>query len=396
MDPSLLRHVPASVHVHRCFTPEVPFSLRTRVWSLISPASKDKSNPSEEKKQVPAAPTWKSRVAGTIRRLFTPDPEVVWVPFATRAAKKLIKRHGIGTVLLTAPPFSVFITGNRLKRRFPDLRIVADFRDEWLTFYLSTFDFHSSPHIRERAAAIEREVVEAADVVLTVTPTIERQLVDRYPDLPRRKFVCLPNGYDPAAFTDFHPRPHGTGKIVITYMGTVYKASTARYYLDALDSLPDEVRSRFETRFIGRFSDDEKSSVENRKSAIQLLGFLPQAEAFRRMEETDYLLMTMTDAASLTGKLFDYLATGKPILAISPAGGEVDKILRDTRAGWCAPPDDPGQIRELLLRAYFRLNRGENGFLPDQDAVACYTRPGLTAKLADLIRAAAGRDPLKS
>ena len=178
-----------------------------------------------------------SRLAGEARKLLAPDPEVAWVPFATHMASAIIRRHRIGTVLLTAPPFSIFMTGNALKRRFPHLNIIADFRDEWLNFYLKTFDSGSSS-IRERAAAIERETVESASLVLSVTPSIIREIRERYPEQPDAKFVYLPNGYDPDAFAAFKPRRHGTERVVVTFVGTVYKASSPRYFLDALDALP--------------------------------------------------------------------------------------------------------------------------------------------------------------
>ena len=87
-------------------------------------------------------------------------------------------------------------------------------------------------------------------------------------------------------------------------------ASSPKYYLDALESLPEETRSRIETRFIGRITDRERAGFAHRAANISLLGFMPQAEAIRYMEETDYLMVTMTDDISLPGKLFEYLAMG--------------------------------------------------------------------------------------
>jgi glycosyltransferase involved in cell wall biosynthesis len=305
-------------------------------------------------------------------------------------ASKIIRRHRIDTVLLTAPPFSIFMTGNALKRRFPHLRIVADFRDEWLNFYLNTFDFGSSG-IRDRAAAIERETVESASLVLSVTPSIIREIRERYPDQPGSKFVHLPNGYDPDAFGAFTSRHHGSNRIVVTFVGTVYKASSPRYFLDAVDALPVDIRDRFETRFIGRIADDEKAFLRDRKSNVKVLGFLPQAEGFEHMQETDYLLVTMTDASSLTGKIFEYLATGKPILAFARVGGEIDKILTATNGGWCVDPDDRHGARELLTNAARWASQPDGWFQPDLEAIKAFQRPAQVARLAELM-AEYGRD----
>ncbi len=308
------------------------------------------------------------------------------MPFATRMASRIIRRYGIGTVLLTAPPFSVFMTGNALKRRFPHLSIIADFRDEWLNFYLTTFDFHSNPHIRERAAAIERETVESASLVLTVTPSIIKEIRERYPEQADGKFVYLPNGYDPEAFAAFKPRRHGTERVIVTYVGTVYKASSPRYFLDAVDALPAGIRERFETRFIGRVAEEEKPYLEGRKSDVKMLGFLPQAEAVKHMQETDYLLVTMTDASSLTGKIFEYLATGKPILAFARVGGEISKVLEETKAGWCVDPDDRDGARNLLMNAATWVSQPDGWFQPSVHAIRAFERPAQVAKLAELMR----------
>ncbi len=378
LDPGLLGQLPPAVRVHRTFTPEIPYAFKQRLWQRLSPAGSG----------APAVPGrsggWKQTAARTLRRLFAPDPEVVWVPSALRRARQIVRREGIDTVLVTAPPFSSFLIGNSLKRRFPHLRLVADFRDEWLEFYLKTFQFHQGDFIMRRAAAIERETVALADLVLSVTPSIVRQLRERYRDQPPPKFYNLPNGFDPDVFRGFQPRPHAGGGVVVLYVGTVYAASTPRQYLDALDRLPDEIRCRFETRFVGRITAGEKPALEGRKSAVRTLGFLPQAEAFRQMEEADYLLVVMTDAGSLTGKLFEYMATGKPILALAPRGGEVERLLLETRTGWCADPADPAAIDALLRRAAAQAGAPAAGRRPE--AVRCYERPRLAAELARCIR----------
>ena len=281
----------------------------------------------------------------------------------------------------------MFLIGNEIKRRFPHIRLVSDFRDEWLRFYLTDFDFLNDAQTRRRAEEIERKTIESSGLVLAVTSSSLDEIRGRYPAQPDSKFALVPNGYDPEALAAPERRWHGRqDKVVVTHIGTAYRTASPAYYLDALDSLPEEIRSRFETRFIGRISETEFRVFEGRRSDVRLLGFLPQSEALKYAGETDYLLLTMTNDFSLPGKLFEYLATGIPVLALSPSGGEVDRLLSSTRAGWCVPHDDPRAIRRLLIEAAGRVDGMPPGSQPDWEAIRQYERPRLARRLAALLK----------
>jgi glycosyltransferase involved in cell wall biosynthesis len=382
-DPSLLQHVPASVTIHEAFSPEIPFAFRQKVWKLLSRRSARRA----------AAPAASAPPAGSrslmkqlARRIFCPEPEILWVPFALRKARRIIRENGIQAVLITVPPFSTLEIGTRLKREFPALTFISDFRDEWLTFYVNEFDFQNDPHTKKRAAEIERAAVTASDLVVAVTQSSKSEIRKRYPELPESRFACLHNGYDPELIPALGPRRSGEGKVIVTHVGTVYKTASPRYYLDALDRLPEAVRSRFETRFIGRIAEEERAQLENRKSAVRLLGFMPQREAIQRVEETDYLLLTMTNDISLPGKLFEYLAMGRPILALTQPRSEVEQILQETGTGICADFADPEAIQRMLEAA----QNGCPWFQPKPDAIRRYERSTLTAAYAELISSAVG------
>ena len=385
LDPSLLKLIPPNVTIHRTFTPMPSSRLRRKFWKLLSPRTK----PGMESKSV-AAPSgnrggWKGLVSGMVRRLLSPDPEVVWTPFARRKARQIVRRYGVDTVLVTAPPFSSFLIARSLKREFPDLRLIADFRDDWLRFFLATFDFQKSHHIRRQAETMEREIVDLASRVVVVTKSWLGDMQARYPDVAPEKFACIPNGFDPAAFVGFQARPHRQPGVVVAYIGTVYTTTSPRHYFEALDALPAEVRSRVETRFVGRIADEERSSMENRKSRLTMLGFMTQKEALSHAEEADFLLLTMSDPAAATGKIYEYLAMGKPILAIAPIGGEVDQIIHETKAGWCVAPEDHQALESLLLQVFDPSRKLLATFDPDIEAIRAYERPRLARRYADLI-----------
>jgi glycosyltransferase involved in cell wall biosynthesis len=383
IDQTLLKQVPSCVTVHRTITPEVPFSIKRRIWGWLSARRKTLSNPAPSTDSKGKL-TWKSRIVEAARRLFSPDPEVVWVPFALRRARSVIRQHQIDVVIVTAPPFSAFLIGNTLQREFPRTKLISDFRDDWLRFFLGTFDFQKSAAVRRRAERIERDTVECSSRVILVTPSLLKETRDRYPDQPADKFLCIPNGFDPAMFETFRPRPHGGSSVVVTYAGTVYSTTSARYYLDALDSLPEDLRSRVETRFVGRIAEDERPHLQNRNTKIIELGFVPQTQALRLMEETDVLLVTMLDPTATSGKIYEYLATGKPILAVA-VEGEVAQLIRETRTGWCVDPADREGLAAILGQLLDPSRKLLNQFRPDWDAIRSYGRPRLAGLFADVV-----------
>ncbi|MBI1787513.1 MAG: glycosyltransferase [Acidobacteria bacterium] len=377
-DPDLLKQIPPSVTVHGAFTPELPYHLRQRIWALIGRGAKPTAAPTPTHRG-------KSLPQRLIERILCPEPEVLWTPFALRKARSIIRDHGIEAVLVTVPPFSAFLVGNSLKREFPHLKLISDFRDEWLEFYLGDFGFQSGDYTRQRAEQIQRQTVEISDRIVAVTPSSLAKIQCRYPEQSRDKFVCITNGYDPDAFAGFTPRRHGRNRTLVTYVGTVYKPCSPRAYLDSLDAMPEEIRSRIETRFVGRVSDGERATLESRKSPVEVLGFRPHGEALKFIEETDYLLLTEASPITLPGKLFEYMATGKPILGLSPPGSECERVLRETGAGVCVDPANCAAVSAMIETAYQRAQAGDFSAPPDRELIRRYERPRLAADYGRLI-----------
>jgi Glycosyltransferase Family 4/Glycosyl transferases group 1 len=392
-DSALCQRVPTEVKQYHAFTPEIPFWVRHTIWNYLSGSKKPKKGARGPQQQLThingkaKSGGLKSFATRAIRRILSPEPEVLWTPFAIRKAKDVVRKHGIDVVMVTAPPFSSFLVGNALKKSFPSLKYVADFRDEWISFYLKDFEFQSSDFTRQKAIAIERQTIESADLVVAVAQTSLQEIKSRYPEQPVSKFVCISNGFDPEAFSGLTPRANQEERLIVTHVGTAYKTASPQFYLDAVDGLPEEIRNQIETRFVGRITDAERRQFEGRKSNNQLLGFMPQHQALRYMEDTDCLLLTMTNNISLPGKLYEYLAAHKPIIALSPAGGEVDNFLRETGTGWCVDYRDQEGIQKLLINlCRQKLEQGIlSGFAPDERTVEKYARPNLIKEYASII-----------
>lgn len=392
-DPALCKSIPSDVSVHRAWNPEVPFALRDRAWKrLISPhrggaeikdaTSKTAAEGGHDRRQ------WvKKGIRSFADRLFFPDLQTTWVPLAIRMAVKLVDVDKIDSVILSVPPFSTLKIGIALKRRFPELKIITDFRDEWLGYYLRQFG-DPTPRNVGLAEKLEREVVEASSYVSTVTEAWVQRLRRRYPDQPADKFIYTPNGYEPPMFHDFRSRERTDGKMVVAYFGSVHmnRVYSPKNYLDAIEALPPEIRDRIETRFIGRVRPDAEAYLRQTRAVVRQLGFMPKVQGLRYLEDADFLLLLATDPTSHASKLFEYLATGKPILAVSPPNGEIDKVLRETGTGWCVDPWDPMAIQLMLLQAFTWLQAGQRLIKPNLEAIRSYSWPAIFAKFCATTR----------
>jgi hypothetical protein len=386
LDPSMLAEIPADCRIHHEWTLEPPFRLRKKLWARLT-ASGGAERGVEAKSPFGLV---RSTAARGLMRLLSPDPQVLWRPFAFRGAARLIERENIGTVWVTAPPFSTFSVGNALKSRYPHVRLISDFRDEWLQYYVNQFSFKGNDYIKAQASEIERRTVELSDLVVTVTPATHEVMRSRYPDEPDSKFGMIPNGYDGSAFEFSRPSPHGTGKIVVSHVGTLYGTTSPQAYLDAMDRLPSEVQSRFETRFVGRVAEEfDSKMLENRKSSIKVTGFIPHDQALRQMAESDYLLLSCRDRLTVPGKLYEYLAAKKPIIGLVLPQSDACKILSKSGTAWIADQADVDGIAKILLDAA-DLGSGDPisaGLQPNHDFIRRFERSALAADYAELIRA---------
>ncbi|MCU1318770.1 MAG: glycosyl transferase group 1 [Edaphobacter sp.] len=394
-DASLLQQVPASVTVHRSWTLDLPFWLRKAVKKGVSDGG--------AKAGSTAGATAKKNGGSPLKRLIgnllLPDPQVGWLPFAFPAARRIIRERKIDIVLITVPPFSSVRLATRLRKVFPSLPIVVDFRDEWLTTTIDLVSFNNNDRARMVAHKAEAEAVRDATAVVAVTEAARNELRGRYPGVPAEKFRCIPNGYDgpvPTAAADPGSAAPGSSeqRTTLTYIGTVYGSTDPGTFIQAVQGLPEQVRSRLRIRFIGHIETPAyRAALMSLGDTIELKGFVPQAEALRAIQDTTYLLLITHDRINVAAKLYDYLGGGKPILGAVHRDGDVRRLLEETGAGWWADIDDVEAIRRVLIEAVERQGRLGEAFQPDLESIASYHRRPLAQRYAALLRETARQRP---
>ena len=429
-DEGLLRQVPAAVTVHRTWTLDLPFALRKGIKKLLSrggrttpsvrhpeagaskdllftgssTAAREENGPANSALRAPLSMT--NGTAGAkkgnplkrwIADLLLPDPQVGWLPFAGPAAQRIVRQRAIDAVIITVPPFSSVLLAKQLRKAFPDLTIILDFRDEWLDTTLHLVSLNANPRARTVAEQTEREAVEAATGVVAVTDAARNAIRARYPAQPGHKFVSISNGYDGAPPTAAAPPPEkpATGApVTLTYLGSVYGSTEPTSFVEAVLGLSTELRANLRVRFVGHCERPEyRETLLRLGSTVQLTGFLPQAEALRMLDQTDYVLLLSHDPVNVSAKFYDYLRAAKPMLAAVHPAGDVRRRIVETRAGQWADIGSPEAIRAMLVEAL--TMPAVQSYQPDLQAIARYQRRPLAQQYAKFIGelAASHSDP---
>jgi hypothetical protein len=376
-DPSLLNEIPAEVRVHRTITLDLPFGIKKRIKRLITGAK-----PSAGKSVSSSAPGKPNFLKRVLDNILLPDPQVTWYPVLLRAARRIIKERNIDLVLITVPPFSSVLLVEKLRKEFPHLAIVVDFRDEWLSTAIDLVGFSRGERARAVARNVEASAVANSTAIVAVTEAARREIRDRYPLEPDSKFLLIPNGFDSTRLRRYapssEPRPGGT--IVVTHIGTVYASTEPSTLVEAVQSLPPEVKSRLRFRFIGHIEEPRF------RDALLQLGDLVE-------NETDYVLLVQHGRLNIAAKLYDYIGGGKPVLATVHPQGPERLLLEEVQAGWWTGSRDVAGIRQLFIDAAERVNSLHNDFRPNVEKVAQYERKVLAGRYAALLHSIAHPQP---
>jgi glycosyltransferase involved in cell wall biosynthesis len=301
-------------------------------------------------------------------RLLVPDKAVSWFPFAVAAGVRAVRAFDPDVVMTTSPPNSVHLTGAAVAR-LTGRPWVADFRDPWLGFLQRRAEGRAIRAKRAVERPLARMVVRRADAIVAVTPHIADELAELDPAAAARTTV-IENGADP---TDFAPFPYVPGeRFVLVHTGSFFGGRTPRPVLSAVAALlrrRPELRRRVVVRFVGtlRAADREWARGLGIDDAWEETGNVPFHEAVAAQRAADALLLLIEHAGGRgakvpSGKLWEYVAARRPILATVPPDGVAGAIVRELEAGEVVDPDDAVGISAALE---LLVDRWRTGGLPD-------------------------------
>ncbi|HET8556627.1 MAG TPA: glycosyltransferase family 4 protein [Gaiellaceae bacterium] len=278
------------------------------------------------------------------------NPRVAWAPVATRAARRLLREEAFDCVVTTSPPESAHLVGLLLGGRRPAW--IADFRDGWC------FEPYTERFRAKTALAVdrwlERRVALTADLTVGVTRPIADDLAERLGTHSR----WIPNGWDPAvsAAKESNLPPFEPDGVRLVYTGGLWGewGRNPEPLFRAIKTVVSDANpSRLKLVYAGTLKPEDRALIDSTgvSDVFEDVGQLDRAEALALQHSADTLvLITSRNSSEATGKLFEYLAAGKPIVALAE-GNEAERIVRETNTGVVVPPDDVDAIADALRRA---------------------------------------------
>jgi glycosyltransferase involved in cell wall biosynthesis len=318
--------------------------------------------------------------------LFLPDPRRFWVRPASKFLEGFIRDNQIGVMVTTGPPHSMHLIGARLKKKIPSIRWIADFRDPWSQWGLLD-SLMAGAWARAIHRRLEAKVLRSADVLVTVTPFYARQ----FAQLSGRFVHMIPNGYDEDDVKRI--RYVKSPKFIIRHVGIVNERCNPRPFMDVLRNLvkaQPSFANDLKVEFIGEVHPAFRSEIETDNILAQhtvFSGNIPRDALMERYGDSALLLLVLhgyRDAEGyMPGKLFEYIASGFPVIGIGPPDGDSAALLKETGAGTMIGADDVQAIERYVLDAYDAWKNGKG--LRNETPSTQYSRRELTKKMAALL-----------
>lgn len=329
---------------------------------------------------------------GIVELLTFPCPALSWAYDVVQYIEKNIDLEKFQVVYTTSGPASAHLVGFYLKQKY-GIPWVADYRDPW-TYNAYGADYDPGNPYHKFLFELESVLLRQADCNLTIADEMVQSYRQQFA-LPREKIVSITNGYDEADFAEL-PLPKGrTEKFTINYSGILYTDQRSiKPILTALQQLGKDKKidlSRVCFRIVG-IGTDNCFSIARKYDLDHVMvqtGYLSHRDALLSNMNADLLLLLVGDDAKFrhvfTGKFFDYLRSGKPILALAPKGSVVARTLRETGHGEAFLSTQTGQIKAMILREYRKWEKNEKSEFLHSHKIERFERKILTHQLMDIL-----------
>ena len=315
-----------------------------------------------------------------------PDWYHGWYRPALKAVDRLFERFRFSAVFSTSPPRTAALIAHQVARRYR-VPWIMDLRDPWLD-YDEGWSAVKCALLRHFYLSSFAQCLQLADAIVVNTKAYAINLRAKYP-FCREKLCVLPNGVDSSVIISQTPcaRP---GKLVIAHFGTVYGTRTARPFLEGVArwlSTAPEARRSVETWFYGDTQSEDVADLAMRLGIAEMVRVhpaVPRQDVFQLMEQCAVLLLlAQKQPLQVPGKVYEYLAMGKPIIAMTERDGATGMLLQDAPGSYIVEtPEDVAQVLNVLWQGW---KDGETLWADRQEFLSVFRYPCLTQQLASIV-----------
>ncbi len=380
-DISLINDVPESTTVVRTKTLE-PF----RIFNILTGKASRGKTTSVGMGDIKGSTSFIKKLSAYIRaNYFVPDARKGWVPYALKAAEKIISEQQIDLIVTTGPPHSAHMIGLSLKEMH-QIPWVADLRDPWTNIYYNKFLPRTSKTI-SKDLKLETNVLQTADAVTVVSNGLKSEYLDRSSSIK-----VIPNGYDIEDF-EFLNKDINTNFFRLSYIGNLKVNQNCAPLWEVLSELCEadkEFKEKFKLSFTGNVHDEIIESFTNfgLTEVVEILPFVEHKEAVKRMINTEALLFLIPESPSnkqiITGKIFEYLASKTPMLSIGPVNGDASEIIKLCGRNSMIDYQDKDAIKLRINHLYDLWKSGTLSTIDVSDEHENFSRKNLTHELTKL------------
>ena len=314
---------------------------------------------------------------------FIPDGRKFWIKPSVKYLSSYLKENDIDTVITTGPPHSMHLIGLELKKAL-GVKWLADFRDPW-----TQIGYHSKlkllPASRKKHEELEKAVLLSADKIITTSFTTKAEFLSK----TNRPVEVITNGYDVEKVEKL-PMDE---KFSISHIGSLLSGRNPENLWQAISELiakNEDFAKDFQLKLVGAVGDQVLESIQkwHLEEWLVLKNYVSHSEALQLQRSSQLLLLIEIDSEEtkgiIPGKLFEYMVSERPILAVGPVDADIEKIIRETNTGSYFLYPQKGEIKAYILEKYELFKKGELRSYPI--GLQQYSRSALAKRLANLIK----------
>lgn len=380
-DESLLKEIPENIEI-----------VKTPIWepydlykTFLGRSKKDKvySGFINEKKKASLA----QRISVFIRgNFFIPDARMFWIKPSVKFLKDYLQSHPVDAIVSTGPPHSMHLIAEQIHKS-TGIPWIADFRDPWtnIDFYR---DLQLTSLADKRHHHLELKVLKNASKIVTVTWRSR----DEFKALCGRNDIeVVPNGFDEADFPPPNPDQLDSD-FTFVHVGSMNKdRNPVSFWLavnEAIHRVP-EMRQHLKIRLVGPVDFSVRTSVESMglNDVTEFIEYVPHTAAVKLQQQAQVVLLVINNSPNartiIPGKLFEYLGSGRPLLAIGPKESDSAKVIETTRGGVVHEHDDITGLTSRIL-VYFNLYKAGN-LKGNAEGLQQFTRKNLAGEFANVL-----------